>query len=144
MPSKLNLAGFASEYLMDIPEIDEQHKTLFGLLDTIGNATDDLYKPLSDDEVDDIIDVLDEFRNYALLHFRTEESYMQEIDYPDLPKQKNEHNRFITDIIRLEAELLNGSSMPAIKIRNFIHDWSRGHILEQDKPFGDFYKENSK
>ena len=105
MPPKLNLAGFTAEYLMDIPEIDEQHKLFFELLDKIGDTTDDLYKPLSDDEVDNVIDVLNELRNYALLHFRTEESYMREIDYPGLPKQKNEHNRFITDVIRLEAEI---------------------------------------
>ena len=57
MPPKLNLAGFTDEYLMDIPEIDEQHKAFFELLDTINGATNDLYKPLSDDEVDDVIEI---------------------------------------------------------------------------------------
>ncbi len=85
---------------------------------------------------------MSELREYALLHFRTEESYMQETAYPGLAKQKQAHNRFITDVIRMEAELMNGSAIPAIKIRNFMHDWYRDHILELDKPFGKFYKEN--
>lgn len=144
MPPKLNLAGFTEEYVMDIPEIDEQHKAFFDLLDRIGQAAPDLYKVLDDDEVDGVVDVLDELRNYAMLHFRTEEAYMKEVDFPDLSKQKKAHNRFITDLIRLEAELLNGSAMPAITIRNFMHDWYRDHIMSMDKPFSSFYKENRK
>jgi hemerythrin len=143
MSPKLNLAQFSAEYVLDIAEIDEQHKSFFELMNKIGSVTDDLYKPLDDDEVDDVIDVLDELRDYALLHFRTEESYMQEVAYPGLSKQKREHNRFITDVIRLEAELMNGSAMPAIKIQNFMHDWYREHILELDKPFSVFYKKTS-
>ncbi|MGL1861703.1 MAG: hemerythrin family protein [Pseudodesulfovibrio sp.] len=144
MASKLNLVGFTEEYVMDIPEIDDQHKAFFDLLDKINDVAPDLYKPLSDEEVDDIVDVINELRDYALFHFRTEEAYMQEINYPELAKQKKEHNRFITDVIRMEAELMNGSSMPAIKVRNFMHDWYRGHIMSEDKPFGEFYKKNSK
>lgn len=140
MASRLNLAGFTEEYLVDIPEIDEQHQTFFALLDKMGKAVPDLYKPLDDAGADAIIDVLDELRDYAMLHFRTEEGYMQEIDYPGLAKQKREHNRFITDVIRMQGELLNGSAMPAIKIRNFMHDWYRDHILTLDKPFGQTYK----
>ena len=144
MPPKLNLAGFTDEYIINIPEIDEQHETFFKLLDKITNVSDDLYKPLDDDEVDELIDVIDELRDYALHHFSTEEAYMQEVGYPGLAKQKTEHNRFITDVIRHEAELLNGSSMPPITIRNFMHDWYRDHILTLDKPFSDFYKKNTK
>ncbi|ADU63598.1 MAG: bacteriohemerythrin [Pseudodesulfovibrio sp.] len=140
MTSRLNLTGFSEEYLVHIPEIDEQHRTFFTLLDTMGKAVPDLYKPLDDEGADAIIDVLDELRDYAMLHFRTEEGYMQEINYPGLAKQKREHNRFITDVIRMQGELLNGSAMPAIKIRNFMHDRYRDHILNLDKPFGKTYK----
>ncbi|MCG2657108.1 MAG: bacteriohemerythrin, partial [Hydrogenophaga sp.] len=131
---------FSEEYLVHIPEIDEQHRTFFTLLDTRGKSVPDLYKPLDHERADAIIDVLDELRDYAMLHFRTEEGYMQEINYPGLAKQKREHNRFITDVIRMQGELLNGSAMPAIKIRNFMHDSYRDHILNLDKPFGKTYK----
>jgi len=144
MISKLNLAGFKEDYLVEIPEIDEQHKTFFDMLDKIAQVVPDMYKPLDDDEADELIDVIDELRDYAMDHFRTEEIYMRDVNYPDLAVQKKEHNRFITDVIRMEAELMNGSAMPAIKIRNFMHDWYRDHILNLDKPFSKFYRENSK
>ncbi len=142
MSPTLNLAGFTKEYLIEIPELDEQHKQFFDLLSKISEIMPDLYKPLDDDEVDEIVDVIGELREYALLHFRTEEGYMNEVAYPGLPAQRKEHNRFITDVIRMEAELMNGSSMPAIKIRNFMHDWYRDHIMTLDKPFSEFYNKN--
>lgn len=142
MPPSLNLAGFIKEYVIGIPELDEQHETFFTMLDNIADVAPDLYKPLDDDEADALIDVIGELREYALLHFRTEEGWMREVEYPGLDKQKQAHNRFITDVIRMEAELLNGTAMPAIKVRNFMHDWYRDHILGLDKPFGEFYSKN--
>jgi len=144
MLAKLNLAGFKEEYLMDIPEIDDQHKTYFEMLDKLGDVTSDLYKPLDDDEVDEVVDILNELRDYAMLHFRTEETYMKDVNYPGLSAQKKEHNRFITDVIRMEADLMNGSIVPLIKIQNFMHDWYRDHIMNLDKPFSEFYSKNSK
>jgi len=143
MSPKLNLAGFSAEYVMNIPEIDEQHEHFFDMLGTIAEAVPDMYRPLEEDEVDAVADVISELRDYALLHFRTEEAYMQEVNYPGLAAQRKEHNRFITDVIRLEADLMKGLSMPAIKIRNFMHDWYRDHIMTLDKPFSDFYNKNN-
>ncbi len=144
MAPTLNIAGFTKEYVVGIPEIDEQHETFFQMLDKINDVVPDMYKPLDEDEVDDLVDVVGGLRDYALEHFRTEEFYMQEVDYPGIGEQQKEHNRFITDVIRLEAELMNGAALPAIKVRNFMLDWYRDHILNLDKPFSEFYKENSK
>lgn len=143
MAPKLNLAGFSQEYLMDIPEIDEQHKSYFELLDTMTEVVDDFYTPMTEDEADGVIDILDRLREYALVHFHTEEGYMAEAKYPGLEAQRNEHNRFITDVIRMTGEIMNGTAMPAIKIRNFMHDWYRDHILTMDKPFSEYYRQRS-
>lgn len=142
MAPKLNLAGFTKEYVMDIREIDEQHETFFDMLAKIDTVTDDLYRPLDDDEVDDLLDIMSELRDYALHHFGTEESYMREVKYPGLSDQKQAHNKFITDVIRMEGELMNGSSIPPIKVRTFMSEWYREHIISKDKPFADFYNKN--
>jgi len=143
MALNLNLAGFSREYLIDIPELDEQHESFFTLLDRIAEVVPDLYRPLDDADADALVDVVGELREYALLHFRTEEGYMKEADYPGLAEQKKAHNRFITDVIRMEGEILNGMSVPPIKVRNFMHDWYREHILTLDKRFGEFQKQNN-
>ena len=142
MPSDPNSADFKKEYTIGIPELDEQHETFFTLLDTIADVAPDLYKPLDDDEADDLMDVLGKLRDHALLHFRTEESCMEEADYPGLDDQEEAHDRFMADLTRMEAEVMNGTAMPAIKIRNFVHDWLRDHLLELDRPFGEFLSRN--
>lgn len=141
MAPKLNLAGFSKEYIIDIQEIDEQHEQFFDMLGKIDSVTDDLYRPLEDDEVDDLLDIMNDLRDYALHHFGTEEGYMQEVEYPGLKAQKKAHNKFITDVIRMEAELMNGSAIPAIKVHTFMAEWYREHIISMDKPFSSFYKD---
>jgi len=143
MVAKLNLAGFTKEYITNIEEIDEQHQRFFDLLAKIETTFPDLYQPLDDEATDDLIDILGELRDYSLHHFGTEEGYMQEAGYPGLAAQKAAHNKFITDVIRMEAELMNGSSMPPVKVRNFISEWYREHIISLDKPFGEFYNKNN-
>lgn len=130
------------ELVLDIPEIDEQHQTFHELMSKIGQVVPDMYKPMGDDQVDDVIDVLYDLREFAMLHFRTEEDYMSEVDYPELEQQISEHERFLTDLTRMEAELMNGSAIPAIKVFNFLNDWYQDHIRNLDKPFGEFYSKN--
>ena len=135
-----DLSGFKDEYTIGIPELDEQHESFFTLLDNITRVAPDLYTPLDDDEADELVDVLGELREFALLHFRTEEDCMEEVGYPDLDRQEEAHARFISDLTRMEAEVMNGTAIPAIKIRNFVHDWLRDHILELDSRFGEFHR----
>jgi len=142
MPSDPNTTNPKKEYTIGIPELDEQHETFFNLLNTITDVTQDPYSPLDEDEADQLVDVLGELREHALLHFRTEEDCMEEAGYPGLDGQEEAHAKFISDLTRMEAEVMNGTAMPAVKIRNFVHDWLREHVLELDKKFGEFHSEN--
>ena len=81
------------ELVLDIPEIDEQHQTFHEMMSKIGRLVPDMYKPMDDDQVDDVVDALYDLREFALLHFRTEEDYMSEVDYPELEQQKSEQQK---------------------------------------------------
>jgi hemerythrin len=142
MATTRNSAGFSPECEVSIPEIDEQHATFFNMLDRIGTVADDLYRPLDDDAVDEVLDIMAEIREHTQNHFGTEEGYMQEVEYPDLDDHKTAHERFLDGIVRMEGELLNGSAVPPIKVRTFLEESCREHILSMDKPFGQFYNKN--
>ncbi len=144
MASKLNTAGFSKECTLGIQEIDEQHETFFDLLGKIDTVSTDLYRPVDDDALDDMLDIMSEIREFTQAHFGTEEGYMEEVDYPELDAHSAAHDKLLDDIIRMEAELLNGSSAPPIKIQKFLADTSRDHILTLDKPFVEFYNKNKK
>ena len=137
-----NTAEFSTECEVNIPEIDEQHATFFDMLGRIDSVTDDPYRPLDDDGVDEVLDIMAEIREYAQGHFGTEEGYMEEVEYPGLDDHKTAHERLLDDIARIEGELLNGSAVPPIKVRTFLAESCRDHIQSMDKPFGQFYNKN--
>ncbi|MCJ2166321.1 hemerythrin family protein [Pseudodesulfovibrio sp. S3-i] len=144
MKSKTHPASISTDHALNIPEIDEQHQAFFTLLNKIGTISTDMYRPLNDDAADALLDIMAEARDFAMDHFGTEESIMEEAEYPGLEEHQTAHERFIADMIRLESELMNGSAIPPIKIHHFMTEWWNGHLLDMDKPFGIFYKKIGK
>jgi len=144
MSAKPNPAGFSPELTLGIPELDEQHQTLFSMIGRINSVSPDMYRQLDDDETDEMLDIMNDLKDSAMQHFSFEENLMDEADYPGLDNQQEAHERFLDDITRMEAELMNGTSIPPVKIQGFLTDWFDEHIREMDLPFAKFRKENAK
>ncbi|EGB16422.1 hemerythrin-like metal-binding protein [Pseudodesulfovibrio mercurii] len=138
MSAKQNPAGFTPELTLGVRELDEQHETLFRMLDRIDTVSPDMYRQLDDDETDAMLDIMNDLKDAALQHFGYEENLMDETDYPGLDDQQDAHERFIDDLIRLEAELMNGTSVPPVKLHAFLADWFADHVRELDRPFAEF------
>lgn len=144
MATKPDPADFSAPLELGIPEIDQHHEEIYSLLKRIGTTSADAYRPLDDDQVDAVLDILSELRDAAMVHFGIEEAYMVEADYPDHDDHATAHEHFIDDLSRYEMELMNGSAIPPVTIRASMADWYNEHILGMDKPFGDFYKKSGK
>ena len=144
MSAKLKPAEFSPELALGIPELDEQHEALLGMLGRIGAVSPDMYSQLDDGETDEVLDIMNDVRDLAMQHFSFEENLMDEADYPGLDDQQDAHERFLDDITRLEAELMNGTSVPPVKIHGFLADWFADHIREMDFPFAEFRKKSGK
>lgn len=73
------------EYSCGIKRIDDEHKKLFG----IGNS---IYKLATDenrlDYFDRILDLVDDLKDYTAYHFKDEEKVMSMYDYPGYEEQK--------------------------------------------------------
>lgn len=143
MQPTANPVDFSEQTSIGIPEIDKQHAAFMAKLEDINTVSNDTFQPLDDDGVDDILDILSDLRDFALLTFGTEESLMLESDYPDLDAHKEAHEKFIDDIGGLEAEVMNGTAMPPAKILSFVQELYLSHIADLDKAFSKFYN-NSK
>jgi hemerythrin len=143
MSAKPNPAGYSPELVLGIPELDDQHETLFTMLGRIGAVTPDMYRQLDDDETDAMLDIMNDLKDSVMQHFSFEENLMDEADYPGLDDQQDAHERFLDDITRMEAELMNGTSVPPVKIHGFLTDWFDEHIRKMDHPFAQFRKESA-
>lgn len=119
------------EYCTGIAPIDEQHKELF----RIANRIYDLLKnDLIPDKYDSIVAIISELQNYTRYHFKTEEDYMQQINYRRFLSQKAAHNEFLAKMDTIDlGKIDNSQNQYLIEILDFVLDWLAGHIVKADK-----------
>ena len=123
------------EYKIGVELIDEQHKKLFELADKAYLLLKDDF---SLDKYDKIVHILEELKDYTIFHFKSEEEYMESINYKRLFTQKIEHEKFIKvleDINYRDIDEKQDESL--VKMLNFLNEWLTEHILRNDKLIGE-------
>lgn len=119
------------DYRIGVDVIDEQHKELFRIA---GETFDLLQNDFYLDKYDRIVNLIEQLKNYAAFHFKTEENYMEEIGYKRLLSQKVQHNDFIEKINQIDLEVIDeNQDQYLLSIIEFAVDWIDQHILKVDK-----------
>lgn len=119
------------DYLIGVEEIDNQHKKLF----EIGEKAYDLLKnDMMIDKYDRIIEVLNELKEYAVFHFKSEEEYMLSINYKRFFSHKIEHDKFIKTVSDVDLNKVDeDQNAYLLSILEFVVNWTGEHILQNDK-----------
>ena len=125
-----------NKYSVGISIIDEEHKKLFGILNKA------IFAKEHNDNPEELREVLREMTNYALTHFRTEETYMKEFNYPEYQGHKEEHRDFSTGIIAYHEKVIKGDYQIANEIIEYLNWWLVNHIQATDRKYIDCFKEN--
>lgn len=125
------------EYSVKIKEIDDQHKKLFEMilnLESITHNTDfDLL----------IKNILEDLMEYVNIHFETEEYYFKKCNYAATDIHIGLHKE-IKDNLNEKINLFFSRDMTALDIvgfHNFLLNWLKHHILEQDQMYVQALKE---
>ncbi len=124
-------------YLTGIKRIDEQHKVL---VNTLNEANARLSTSVTRDLLEQITrDLL----SYAIYHFETEESLMQEYDYVGLSpteaeQHRLEHRNFSQQVVALREGLRDGRLVTREELLSFLNNWLINHILHTDLRLGAF------
>jgi len=121
-------------YTIGVESIDEQHKHLF----EIGNSIYELLENyLLDDKYDKIVRIVEELRDYTKYHFESEEKYMIQIKYRNYLLQKAEHEDFINKLEEIELKDIDKNQEKYIRdLMVFVFDWILEHIVQKDKLIG--------
>lgn len=125
------------EYSCGIAEIDSQHKKLF----EIGTRLYDLAS-LDDrfDHYDEIVNTLEELRDYTVYHFGYEEKLMEKHGYSHLETHKIEHDFFVKKLVRLEKKDFDADQGKAVvEMLEFVSSWIAAHILKTDFNYREFF-----
>ncbi len=115
-----------------VREIDNQHKQLF-------NLVNDLFDAMGKGEGNAILSMtLSDLTKYTVMHFETEEKYMKAYNYTLFVSHKTEHDKLTQQVVDLQNEFNSGSTRITVKVMNFLKDWLKNHIVQNDVKFGNF------
>ncbi len=122
-----------------IKEIDQQHQELFISINDLLQA---MHEGKGKDEIQKVMEFLDD---YVISHFGMEEKYMDQYNYPDIGRHKEQHQSFTTNYndIKRALETEGPSSTLVIQTQRKLSDWWLGHIATVDKELGAFLAQKS-
>ena len=126
-------------YRLGIDTIDEQHKKLFDIAE---EAEEMMQLPDYLDKYDEIVNILNELRDYVKYHFEQEEKLLLEIQYKQFFAHKVAHNDFIDYIYSQDlADIDEHQTERGLKLVEMLIDWLVDHVLKRDKEWAQVYKE---
>jgi hemerythrin-like metal-binding protein len=109
-----------------IPEVDKQHFKLVALINQ-------LFKIIQEgaDKVQ-LGAIADELLDYTITHFRAEEDFMQELNYPGTEAHKTLHQKFAAKVSAVLQGIKQGKPVDASELFAFLKSWLIEHIEKQD------------
>ena len=126
---------WSDDFSVKVKEIDEQHKRLVSMINTlhealVSNKGQEVQRKIVSDMV-----------SYAVVHFGTDEKYMQLYQYPAHLNHKTEHDRFTEKAVELRTRVNGRGFVLTLEILNFLKDWLQNHILVADKKYAKHFND---
>ena len=106
--------------MLNVAEIDRQHRELVNMLNRLNDAVKNY------ESRKDIYRIIDEVISYTRLHFATEEQLMVQSGFPEIESHKKMHRELIEDTLRLKDKLdYVGEDM----FSDWFNHWQFGRVL---------------
>jgi hemerythrin len=124
------LLSWDDAYLVNINEVDIQHRKLFALANDVHDAV------LLNAAGPALRRTLEELVKYTRYHFATEEKLMEDYRYPGLESHRLEHDTLTEQVLDFWDMYNEGKPVHSLEFLNFLKDWLVNHILIVDKKMG--------
>ncbi len=127
----MTIISWNQGFCVGVKQVDEQHKKLVDMLNTLSLAMGNNQGRAA------LAELMGEIKEYARIHFQTEEAMMIQYAYPELDAHKGEHARFVETVRHSEAGYAQGE-VSAFEVWTFLREWLMDHIMETDFRMGRF------
>ena len=126
--------SWTDKYSVGIAAIDQQHKKLIDLINT-------LHEAMSKGQAKAVLEkTLGELVNYCASHFAMEEKLFDTHGYPDTADHKDKHQKMTAKVLALQSQFQQGKAMITMDVMDFLQQWLDKHILGTDMKYGPFLK----
>lgn len=122
-------------YEVGVPLIDGQHQKLTKMINDFHSATKTGHNRA------EAFFLLNGLIRYAEEHFRDEEALMAASHYPELTRQKIEHEKFILRVFELAASYEKKEAEIDEIVMSFLKTWLIDHILKEDRKLDPYFRQ---
>ncbi|MDP2794935.1 MAG: bacteriohemerythrin [Sulfurisoma sp.] len=130
--SKDTLVAWQDDFGLGLTEIDDQHKSLFDLINRLWAAV------VGRADTAEMMAILAELEHYTLSHFAAEETFMRVIDYPGFAEHKKAHEAFVGRLGEEKKSILAGKHF-SLEMLRFLKDWLINHIMVMDRAYAEVH-----
>ena len=120
-------------FSIGVDEIDSQHKIWIQTLNDLHAA---LHLRNSGNLISETKKAVTTMYEYTCFHFKTEEAYMESINYPDLLSHKALHDEFAAEVLETYNAVQEGKHVLSSEIMKRLTTWLQEHILQVDSKIG--------
>lgn len=126
------IMSWTDTYSVGIAEIDQQHKKLIELINT-------LHEAMTKGQAKTVLSkILAELVSYCASHFATEERLFDTHGYPEAADHKDKHRKMTAKVLDLQQQFEQGKTTITLDVMNFLQQWLDKHILGTDKNYSAF------
>ncbi len=122
------LIEWTDELSVGVEEIDDQHKVLVDLINSLDEAIHSQAGKTAS------VDILNQLVEYTRIHFDAEEALMRTANYPDFDKHKAQHEVLLQQAESLQQKIAGGAGI-SFQLLHFLKTWLTQHILDTDKQY---------
>ncbi|MDA3899222.1 MAG: bacteriohemerythrin [Spirochaetes bacterium] len=131
----MEIIKWSEKYSLGIDEIDNDHKELIKLLETLQES----YDTCLDKET--TLEMFNKLEDYAAKHFSLEESIMDDLKYPFKSGHVRDHTYFATMVKKWRND--EKIECKSQKLSQFLTEWLFEHILHHDMKLRDHIKQEN-
>ena len=140
MGNEVKIVAWEDFFVTGITSIDNQHKGLVPLINTLYKACVD-----GDSTVDTAFrEAMSKMVEYVRFHFTIELKFLKKIKYPFYNDHKSEHNVLINQILAAAEEYKTGKKFVPHTFARTLKDWVLSHIAVTDKLYAAYVAEQIK
>ncbi len=123
---------------LGVRQIDDQHRELIRIANGLLNAVE-LGRPTRVLE-----NVLSRLREYTVFHFHSEETFMEDIRYPERGEHAREHFALKQRVKAFRRRLYRDEPLEVGEVLAFLQGWLLDHILVSDMDIARFLRETGR